>query len=103
MITGGLIMHIKFGFLCAALVLSTPAHSQVYSQFAPDASLYPAAVGDFGHSFKYDAASVAARLRAVCSSRDPFDKTSCARGMRILKKAYAEYKLRAATRSAVPK
>ena len=102
MITGGLIMHIKFGFLCAALVLSTPAHSQVYNQFAPNASLYAADVRDFGTPFKYDAESVAARLRAVCSSRDPFDKTSCARGMRILKKAYAEYKLRGATESSVP-
>jgi hypothetical protein len=95
-------MHIKFGFLCAALLLSTPAHSQVYNQFAPNTILYPSVVGDFGPSFKYDAESVVARLRAVCSSRDPLDKTSCARGMRILKKAYAEYKLRVATRSAVP-
>ena len=37
---------------------------------------------------------VLAKLRALCSSDHHYDQYYCARGMKVLNKAYSEYKLR---------
>lgn len=42
---------------------------------------------------------VLAKLRALCSSDHHYDQYYCARGMKVLNKAYVEYKLRKAAES----
>lgn len=39
---------------------------------------------------------VLAKMRALCSSDHQYDQYYCARGMKVLNKAYVEYKLRKA-------
>jgi hypothetical protein len=44
---------------------------------------------------------VLAKLRALCGSDHHYDQYYCARGMKVLNKAYAEYKLRMAAQNSV--
>lgn len=93
-------MNIKFSIVSATLIFSAPANaqsyggiSQGYESFLPDAR-------DFSEARDYSAPKVLARLRALCSSNKRSDQYYCARGMKVLKEAHAEYQLRLATRDA---
>lgn len=95
-------MQFKVGLVIAGLLLSTPVSAQTYNGFVTQPTY------DFSNttmSWSYgpsrqNAAQVLAQLRALCSSKHHYDQYYCARGMKVLNKAYAEYKLRMAAKAA---
>ena len=96
-------MHIKFGILCAGLMLSSPAYAQSYNGFVAEPS-YDYSSTSMSWATALDRndspARVLAQLRAMCSSNKRYDQYYCARGIKVLKKAYVEYKLRLEARAA---
>jgi hypothetical protein len=96
-------MRIRTGILAAGLLFSTPVFAQNYNGFVTQPS-YDYSTSNMAWS--YDAAGssrsatqVLAQLRARCSSDNHYDQYYCRRGMKVLNKAYAEYKLRKAAES----
>lgn len=90
-------MKLKIGIVIAGILLSSPAFAQTYNGFVTQPTY------DFtnttmswanGTGQRQNAAQVLAQLRALCNSTHHYDQYYCARGMKVLKKAYAEYKLR---------
>lgn len=96
-------MRTQYVVLVAGLLLSSPTYAQTYNGFVPEPSY------DFsnttmswanGTNQSYNAAKVLAWLRELCGSDRRHDQYYCARGMKVLKKAHAEYQLRLAARAA---
>lgn len=98
-------MRFKYAILAAGLMFSAPVFAQNYNGFPQERSY------DFSSSnmfWAYDpnggsrsAAYVLAQLRAACRSDHHYDQYYCRRGMKVLNKAYAEYKLRMAAKNSV--
>lgn len=98
-------MRMKIVVLTLGLILSAPANAQTYNGFVAEPSYdfsSSAMNWAYGPDRDYNATRVLAKLRALCSSDRRNDQYYCARGMKVLKKAYAEYKLRAANASVDP-
>jgi hypothetical protein len=98
-------MGIKVGILVVGLLISSPAFSQSYNGFntLPE---YNFASSDMNWAYGPDrqdrnGAVVLARLRALCSSDSHYDQYYCARGMKVLNKAYSEYKIRKAASAVI--
>ncbi len=96
-------MRIKLCLLTAGLVLSSTASAQTHNGFntLPE---YNLSTSDMSWAYGPDrkersAAVVLARLRSLCSSTHHYEQYYCARGMKLLNKAYAELKLRKAAES----
>lgn len=93
-------MKLKIGIAVAGLLLSSPVVAQSYNGFVSQPT-YDFSASNmawaYGGDQRQDAAQVLAQLRALCSSTSHYDQYYCARGMKVLKKAYAEYKLRNAS------
>ncbi len=95
-------MQFKIGLVIAGLLISTPVSAQTYNGFVTQPT-YDFSSTTMSWAYgpsRQNADQVLARLRALCSSKHHYDQYYCARGMKVLKKAYAEYKLRMATNAA---
>lgn len=96
-------MHVKLGIVAAGLLFATPVFSQNYNGFVPEpaynfeSTTMSWAYGPNGS--RSSATQVLAQLRARCSSDHHYDQYFCARGMKVLRKAHAEYKLRMAAKN----
>lgn len=91
-------MRLKMGILVTGLLLSAPASAQSYNGFVMQPE-YNFSSSDMSWSYggvRQSAETVLAQLRARCSSDRQYDQYYCRRGMKVLNKAYAEYKLRKA-------
>lgn len=97
-------MRTKITLIAASLVISSPALAQDYNGFVT-LPQYDYSSSDMGWAYapdrKYSAATVLARLRELCGSNNHYDQYYCARGMKVLKKAYVEYQTRKAAQSAI--
>jgi hypothetical protein len=96
-------MRIKFFVLVTGLLLSSPTNAQTYNGFVAEPSYdfsNTTMSWAYGMDQSYSAAKVLARLRELCGSSRNHDQYYCARGMKVLKKAHAEYQLRLAARAA---
>lgn len=97
-------MRTKITLIAASLVISSPALAQDYNGFVT-LPQYDYSSSDMGWAYgpnrTYDAAKVVARLRELCGSNNHYDQYYCARGMKVLKKAYIEYQTRQAAKSAI--
>jgi hypothetical protein len=96
-------MRIKTGILAAGLLFSTPVFAQTYNGFVTQPS-YDYSTSTMAWSYDSSGSSrsatqVLTQLRARCSSDNHYDQYYCRRGMKVLNKAYAEYKLRKAAES----
>lgn len=90
-------MKLKIGIAITGMLLSSPSFAQSYNGFVSQPT-YDFSASNmtwaYGGDQRQDASQVLAQLRALCSSTNHYDQYYCARGMKVLKKAYAEYKLR---------
>lgn len=96
-------MRIKAFLLVAGALLSSPTYAQSYNGFVtqPEYDFSSSTMSwAYGADPSYSAARVLARLRDLCASSKRYDQYYCARGMKVLNKAYAEYKLRMAAKAA---
>jgi hypothetical protein len=98
-------MRIKTGILAAGLLFSTPVLAQTYNGFVTqpnyDYSTSTMAWSYYPGGSRPNATQVLAQLRARCSSDNHYDQYYCRRGMKVLNKAYAEYKLRKAAETTI--
>ena len=96
-------MRGKIFLLAAGALLSSPTYGQSYNGFATQPE-YDFSTSNmswaYGADPSYSAARVLARLRDLCGSTKRYDQYYCKRGMKVLNKAYAEYKLRMAAKAA---
>lgn len=91
-------MRLRMGILVTGLLLSSPVYAQSYNGFVMQPE-YNFSSSDMAWSYggvRQSADTVLAQLRARCSSDTAYDQYYCRRGMKVLSKAYAEYKLRKA-------
>lgn len=94
-------MRLKMGILVTGLLLSAPVSAQNYNGFVMQPE-YNFSSSDMSWSYggvRQSAETVLAQLRARCDSDRQYDQYYCRRGMKILNKAYAEYKLRKAAKA----
>lgn len=98
-------MRLKTGILAAGLLFSSPVFAQpsygIVTQPHYDFSTSTMAWSYYPGSNRPSAAVVLAQLRERCSSNNHYDRYYCKRGMKVLNKAYAEYKLRMAAQDSV--
>lgn len=97
-------MRTKIALIAASLVFSAPALAQDYNGFVTGPQ-YNYSSSDMSWAYsndrKYSATTVLARLRELCGSNNHYDQYYCARGMKVLKKAYVEYQTRKAAQAAI--
>ena len=95
-------MRVKIFLLAAGALLSSPTYAQSYNGFVtqPEYDFSSSIMSwAYGPNPATSATKVLARLRYLCGSTKRYDQYYCARGMKVLNKAYAEYKLRMAAKA----
>lgn len=99
-------MRIAIPLAVISMLAATPAFASADHFNALNRETLSTGINDMGWLYgsgseERNAAKVLAKLRTLCSSDNHYDQYYCARGMKVLNKAYAEFKLRKAAEAAI--